>query len=174
MSIYEKILILLMVPTLFGGWIWVFLISFRELLLSIMFRELTTLVLTVPIFELWKNRQVTEVGEFGFLALAVLIILSLGFQKFSQRYGISERPKYDATRLPQVPETADHQLEIPPVGYFVLSAKVDSNPTKPWSSAEGSAFDFSSSTSPVFLNSLAFSSSACNTTGNRVTPEKIS
>ena len=49
-------------------WIWIFLVSFRELSLSIMLSGPTTPVVAVAIFELWGNGQVTEVGvvvQFG-------------------------------------------------------------------------------------------------------------
>ena len=88
LSIFRKILIPLMMPALFGGWIWIFLVSFRELSLSIMLSGPTTPVVAVAIFELWGNGQVTEVGAFGTLLSLFLIVLSFGFQRLSRRYGV--------------------------------------------------------------------------------------
>jgi iron(III) transport system permease protein len=89
-STFKKILIPLMIPALFGGWIWIFLVSFRELSLSIMLSGPTTPVVAVAIFELWENGQVTEVGAFGMMLSALLIILAFGFEKFISRYGIQK------------------------------------------------------------------------------------
>ena len=87
-STFKKILIPLMLPALFGGWIWIFLVSFRELSLSIMLSGPSTPVVAVAIFELWENGQVTEVGAFGVMLSGLLIVLSFGFEKFIARYGV--------------------------------------------------------------------------------------
>jgi len=89
-STFRKILIPLMIPALFGGWIWIFLVSFRELSLSIMLSGPTTPVVAVSIFELWENGQVTEVGAFGMMLSILLILLSFGFEKFITRYGVKK------------------------------------------------------------------------------------
>lgn len=105
-STFKKILVPLMMPSLFGAWIWIFLVSFRELSLSIMLSGPTTPVVAVAIFELWGNGQVTEVGAFGTMLSILLIILSLGFQKLSMRYGVKQvgRPKSQKKFPSQLPK----------------------------------------------------------------------
>ena len=76
-----------MLPALFGAWIWIFLVSFRELSLSIMLSGPTTPVVAVYIFELWENGQVSEVGAFGILLSMGLMILSALFHKFVRAHG---------------------------------------------------------------------------------------
>ena len=88
--VFKKILIPLMMPALFGGWIWIFLVSFRELSLSIMLTGPKTAVVAVVIFELWENAQVPILGAFGVMLCLLLLILSLGFQKVSQKYGLKQ------------------------------------------------------------------------------------
>lgn len=90
LTIFRKILMPLMLPALFGAWIWIFLVSFRELSLSIMLSGPTTPVVAVMIYELWENGQVTEVGAFGVMLSVLLMILSLIFQKFIRKHGIDQ------------------------------------------------------------------------------------
>jgi len=87
-AVFRKILLPLMMPAIFGGWIWIFLVSFRELSLSIMLVGPNTSMVAVAIYELWQSGQVNVLCAFGVMLSAFLIILSLGFQKFSKRYGI--------------------------------------------------------------------------------------
>ncbi len=84
---FRKVLFPLMLPALFGAWIWIFLVSFRELSLSIMLSGPTTPVVAVYIFELWENGQVSEVGAFGILLSMGLMILSALFHKFVRAHG---------------------------------------------------------------------------------------
>ncbi len=90
LTTFRKILMPLMLPALFGAWIWIFLVSFRELSLSIMLSGPTTPVVAVMIYELWENGQVTEVGAFGVMLSVMLMLLSLIFQKFIKRHGIDQ------------------------------------------------------------------------------------
>ena len=84
---FRKVLFPLMLPALFGAWIWIFLVSFRELSLSIMLSGPTTPVVAVYIFELWENGQVSEVGAFGIMLSVGLMILSALFHKFVRAHG---------------------------------------------------------------------------------------
>ncbi len=85
---FRKILVPLMLPALFGAWIWIFLVSFRELSLSIMLSGPTTPVVAVSIFELWENGQVSEVGAFGVMLSVMLMALSVIFHKFIKTRGV--------------------------------------------------------------------------------------
>src|SRR3972149_2987957 len=67
-----------------------------------------------------------------------------------------------------------HLTHIPPVAYLLLSFIADSTPTRVFISANPIAFDLSADVSPVFLYSKPFVNSACKTTGNSTTPERIS
>lgn len=57
-STIKKVVIPLMMPSIFAAWIWIFLVSFHELSLSIMLSGPTTPVAAVAIFELWNDGQV--------------------------------------------------------------------------------------------------------------------
>jgi len=86
----KRILIPLMLPALFGAWIWIFLVSFRELSLSIMLSGPTTPVVAVMIFELWENGQVSEVGAFGVMLSVLLMVVSLVFHRFIRSRSIEQ------------------------------------------------------------------------------------
>jgi iron(III) transport system permease protein len=92
---FKKVLIPLMLPALFGAWIWIFLVSFRELSLSIMLSGPTTPVVAVSIFELWENGQVSEVGAFGVMLSGGLMLLSVIFHKFIKTRGVERSDKAD-------------------------------------------------------------------------------
>jgi iron(III) transport system permease protein len=92
---FKKVLMPLMLPALFGAWIWIFLVSFRELSLSIMLSGPTTPVVAVSIFELWENGQVSEVGAFGVMLSLMLMTLSVLFHKFIKSRGVARSDQAD-------------------------------------------------------------------------------
>jgi len=63
--VFRKIVIPLMMPSLFAGWIWVFLHSIRELSVAILLSHPGSEVISVAIFEMWENGQTTEIGAFS-------------------------------------------------------------------------------------------------------------
>ena len=98
---FKKVLIPLMLPALFGAWIWIFLVSFRELSLSIMLSGPTTPVVAVSIYELWENGQVSEVGAFGVMLSVGLMLLSVIFHKFIKTRGV-ERSDQTSVRVVKI------------------------------------------------------------------------
>ena len=80
-----------MMPSLFAGWIYVFLHSFRELSVAIMLCRPGTEVIAVAIFDMWDNGQVTEIGAFGVSLTLLLVIIAAALHKFSQRFGLETK-----------------------------------------------------------------------------------
>lgn len=80
---FRRIMIPLLVPGLMAGWLYVFLVSIRELSSSILLYTPGNEVLSVVIFTHWDN------GEFGNLAaLGVLLVIGLtGLVLVAQRLG---------------------------------------------------------------------------------------
>ena len=77
-----------MTPAFFGGWIFVFLLSAKELSMSILLASPRTPVVSVAIFDLWQNAQVGELAAFGVVWTLVLLIVAITYYLFARRYGI--------------------------------------------------------------------------------------
>jgi iron(III) transport system permease protein len=84
----RRIIFPLLTPSFLGGWVFIFLISAKELSMSILLVSPSTPVVSVTIFELWENAQVGELAAFGVLWTAVLVSVALTYYFFARRYGV--------------------------------------------------------------------------------------
>jgi iron(III) transport system permease protein len=80
----------LLMPSFLGGWVFVFLLSAKELSMSILLVSPRTQVVSVAIYELWENGQVGELAAFGVLWTAILVSVAVGYYLFARRYGIQQ------------------------------------------------------------------------------------
>ena len=88
---YRAVILPLLAPVLLASWIFVFLLSTKELSMSVLLSGPRTQVMSVAFFELWNNGQITEVAAFGVLwALALSIVTSVLFL-LGRRYGLQLR-----------------------------------------------------------------------------------
>ena len=87
LRVLRKILVPLMMPALFGGWIYVFLLSVKELSLAILLYGPQSSVISATMFDLWQNGQVTELSAFCMVVTAIFVGIGLIFSRVSQRYG---------------------------------------------------------------------------------------
>ena len=62
----HRIVVPLITPSFLGGWVFIFLLSAKELSMSVLLVSPQTPVVSVAIFELWENAQVGELAAFGF------------------------------------------------------------------------------------------------------------
>jgi iron(III) transport system permease protein len=83
-----KILVPLMVPALFAGWVYVFLITIRELSLALLLYSPGSQVISVTIWELWENGRIGELAAFSLVITAGTVLLAVVFQRFAQRYSL--------------------------------------------------------------------------------------
>jgi iron(III) transport system permease protein len=84
----RRIIFPLLTPSFLGGWVFIFLISAKELSMSILLASPSTPVVSVTIFELWENAQVGELSAFGVLWTAILVSVAVGYYFFARRYGV--------------------------------------------------------------------------------------
>jgi iron(III) transport system permease protein len=89
LRVLRKILVPLMMPALFGGWIYVFLLSVKELSLAILLYGPQSAVISATMFDLWQNGQVTELSAFCMVVTAIFVGIGLIFYRVSQRYGFN-------------------------------------------------------------------------------------
>jgi iron(III) transport system permease protein len=87
-TVFRKIVVPLMMPSLFAGWIYVFLHSVRELSVAVLLSSPGSQVVSVAIFEMWENGQITEIGALSVLLTALLVVMAVAFHRYSRRYGL--------------------------------------------------------------------------------------
>ncbi len=86
----RRITLPLLTPSFLGGWVFIFLLSAKELSMSILLVSPRTPVVSVAIFELWENAQVGELAAFGVIWTAILVTVAVGYFLFARRYGIQQ------------------------------------------------------------------------------------
>ena len=89
-SSMRRIILPLMTPSFLGGWIFVFLLSAKELSMSVLLVSPQTPVVSVAIFELWENAQVGELAAFGVIWTVILVSVAIVYYIFARRYGIQQ------------------------------------------------------------------------------------
>ena len=87
---FRRIILPLLKPGLLAGWIYVTIVSIRELSSSILLYSPDTRVLSIVIWELWENGQYVELSALGVLLIAGLTLLVLMAQWVARRYGVKE------------------------------------------------------------------------------------
>ncbi|HEX9262768.1 MAG TPA: iron ABC transporter permease [Candidatus Binatia bacterium] len=86
----RRIIVPLITPSFLGGWIFIFLLSAKELSMSVLLVSPQTPVVSVAIFELWENAQVGELAAFGVIWSVILISVAVVYYLFARRYGIQQ------------------------------------------------------------------------------------
>jgi iron(III) transport system permease protein len=83
----RRIILPLMMPAMFAGWIAIFMVTFRELTVSLLLVTPSSPVIPVTIWDLWENGSITELAAFTVVLSAALIGLGFILRRLSQRYG---------------------------------------------------------------------------------------
>jgi iron(III) transport system permease protein len=86
----RRITLPLLTPSFLGGWVFIFLLSAKELSMSILLVSPQTPVVSVAIYELWENGQVGELAAFGVIWTAILVSIAVAYYLFARRYGIQQ------------------------------------------------------------------------------------
>jgi iron(III) transport system permease protein len=87
---FRRIVLPLLKPGLLAGWIYVMIVSIRELSTSILLYSPDTRVMSIVIWELWENGQYVELSAFGVLLILALVPLVLMARWLGARYGVRE------------------------------------------------------------------------------------
>jgi iron(III) transport system permease protein len=88
-SAFRHIVLPLLKPGLVAGWIYVAIVSVRELSSSILLYGPGTEVLSIVIWELWENGQYVELSALGVLMIVALFALVLLAQRIGTRFGVA-------------------------------------------------------------------------------------
>jgi iron(III) transport system permease protein len=87
---FRRIILPLLKPGLVAGWIYIVIVSIRELSSSILLYSPDTEVLSILIWELWENGQYVELSALGVMFILGLFVLVLLAQIVGRRFGIRE------------------------------------------------------------------------------------
>ncbi len=89
-STFVHIFLPLLKPGFLAGWIYVVLVSFRELSSVVLLVRPGSEVIAVVLFELWSGESFTVTAAFGVLLVSAMVILALVAQKLGARFGIRD------------------------------------------------------------------------------------
>ena len=81
----------LMMPALFAGWIYIFLITIRELSVALLLYSPGSEVISVVIWELWDNGAVGTLSAFALGISVGTVLLASLFYRLSRRHGLDVR-----------------------------------------------------------------------------------
>jgi iron(III) transport system permease protein len=87
---FRRIILPLLKPGLLAGWIYVMIVSIRELSTSILLYSPDTQVVSIVIWELWENGQYVELSALGVLFIVSLFVLVLAAQALGRKYGVRD------------------------------------------------------------------------------------
>ena len=87
---FRHIVLPLLKPGLIAGWIYIVIVSIRELSSSILLYSPGTEVVSIVIWELWENGQYVELSALGVMFIVALFFLVLLAQLAGRKFGIKE------------------------------------------------------------------------------------
>src|SRR3989442_3952211 len=87
---FRRVILPLLNPGLVAGWIYVMIVSIRELSSSILLYSPGTEVLSITIWELWENGQYVELSALGVLFILALFVLVMVAQWLGRKFGVKE------------------------------------------------------------------------------------
>jgi iron(III) transport system permease protein len=90
METFYRILLPLLKPGLLAGWIYIMIVSIRELSSSILLYSPGTEVVSVVIWELWENGQYVELSALSVMFIGLLLVLVSIAQYLGSKFGVKE------------------------------------------------------------------------------------
>jgi len=87
---FWRVILPLMKPGLVAGWIYVLIVSIRELSSSILLYSPGTQVISIVVWELWENGQYVELSALGVLFIVALFVLVMLAQWLGGKFGVKE------------------------------------------------------------------------------------
>jgi iron(III) transport system permease protein len=87
---FQRIILPLLKPGLIAGFIYIVIVSVRELSGSILLYSPGSEVVSIMIWEYWQNGQYVELSALGVMLIAVLLCFVLAAQFVGRRYGVAD------------------------------------------------------------------------------------
>ena len=85
---FKRVTLPLLRPGIVAGWIYIFIVSFREFSTSVLLATGDSRVLSILLFTMFEQGQVTVVAAIGILMILTLLAVVAAFYKISGRVGI--------------------------------------------------------------------------------------
>jgi iron(III) transport system permease protein len=85
---FSRVLVPLILPGMFVGWVYVLTLTFKVLSLPILLGHAGTEVIPVLIFDLYEGGQYTRLNALGVLVVILVTAISLVARRVSRRYGL--------------------------------------------------------------------------------------
>ena len=89
-TVFRRVILPLLKPGLVAGWIYVMIVSIRELSSSILLYSPGNEVISIVIWELWENGQYVELSALSVLFMLMLLMLVALAQFVGSRFGVKE------------------------------------------------------------------------------------
>jgi len=87
---FFRIVLPLLKPGLVAGWIYIAIVSLRELSSSILLYSPGTEVASIMIWELWENGQYVELSALGVMLIVLLFAMVMVAQALGSRFGVRD------------------------------------------------------------------------------------
>jgi iron(III) transport system permease protein len=87
---FYRIVLPLLKPGLVAGWIYIMIVSIRELSSAILLYSPGSEVVSIVIWELWENGQYVELSALGVLFILMLFVLVMLAQYVGRKFGIKD------------------------------------------------------------------------------------
>ena len=84
----RQIIVPLMMPALFAAWIYIFLITIRELSVALLLYSPGSEVISVVIWELWENGHMGTLAAYALGITAGTVLVASVFHKLTRRYSL--------------------------------------------------------------------------------------
>ena len=78
-----------MMPALFAGWIYIFLVTVRELSVSLLLYSPGSEVIAVVMWELWENGAAGTLSAYALGISAATVFLAAALYRTSRSYGLN-------------------------------------------------------------------------------------
>jgi iron(III) transport system permease protein len=89
-TIFFRIVLPLLKPGLLAGWIYIIVVSVRELSSSVLLYSPGSEVVSIVIWEFWQNGQYVELSAFGVMLIMVLFCFVMLAQFMGKRFGVAQ------------------------------------------------------------------------------------
>jgi iron(III) transport system permease protein len=86
---FRKVIFPLLAPGLIAGWLYVFMMSMRELSASLLVYSPGTEVIAVQIWELWENAAFTRLSALGVVLIGIILVVGIAAQRLGSRFGVT-------------------------------------------------------------------------------------
>lgn len=84
-TVLRTIVVPLMLPSLFAAWIYIFLITIRELSVALLLYSPGSQVISITIWEFWENGNTGELAAFSLVITGGTVLFAAAFQRLAER-----------------------------------------------------------------------------------------